>query len=165
MTITFTCPHCGGHQLQQLRQAIHRTEVKITTALNGQLVDTPIGVVEELRGPVLGYRCRECRYPDIQNHDENGGFFWNTPDDVHAAGCLAISSEHHSPHRCMICLKDGTMEPVVVKSSPSGTLSPKERNIILTRRGVREGVLLCETDAGIGAFSCSNWEGVAYETL
>lgn len=57
------------------------------------------------------------------------------------------------------------MEPVVVKSSTSGTLSPKERNIILTRRGVREGVLLCETDAGIGAFSCLNWEGVAYETL
>lgn len=165
MIITFTCPHCGGHQLQQIRQAIHRTEVKITTALNGMLTDTPIGVVEELRGPVLGYRCRKCRYPDIQNHDVCGGFFWNTPEDVHAAGCLTITSEHHAPHRCMICRKDGTMEPIIVESPTSGTLSPDERNIILTRRGIKKGVLLCETDAGIGAFSCTDWEGVEREIL
>lgn len=57
------------------------------------------------------------------------------------------------------------MEPIIVESPTSGTLSPDERNIILTRRGIKKGVLLCETDAGIGAFSCTDWEGVEREIL
>lgn len=76
MTISFLCPHCGGLQLQEIHQAIHRAEVRVTGIPGGQLVATPVGAVEELRGPIPGYRCRNCRYLDIQNHDEKGGGFF-----------------------------------------------------------------------------------------
>ncbi|MDO5470220.1 MAG: hypothetical protein Q4F38_02870 [Akkermansia sp.] len=164
MIISFSCPHCGCHQLHQIRQALHRAEVRITTTTSGQLVPTPIGVVEELRGPILGYRCRKCRYPDNQNHEEGGGFYWPTPEAVHRAGCLTITTDGATVHRCMICHKDGTMEPLIVESDSPGTLSPEQRSKILTRRGVR-GVLLSESDPGITAFACDDWAGVASESI
>jgi hypothetical protein len=160
MIISFLCPHCGGHQLQEIRQAIHRAEVRVTGTPGGQLVATPVGAVEELRGPILGYRCRNCRYPDIQNHEEKGGFFWPTPAEVHAAGCLTITTEQTTPHRCMICHKDGRMEPLLVAATSSGPLTAAERSKIISRRGLRGAILLCETDPGIAAFACTNWEGV-----
>lgn len=164
MIISFTCPHCGGHQLHQIRQAIHRAEVKLTTTQSGQVQATPIGVVEELRGPILGYRCRSCRYPDIQNHEESGGFFWPTPESVHAAGCLIITDTHPEPRRCMICHKDGKMEPLLVESA-APTLSATERHKLLARRNIKGAVLLCESDPGIAAFACTDWQGVDVERL
>ncbi len=159
MIISFTCPHCGSHQLQQIRQAIHRTEVTLTTTQSGQVQATPTGVVEELRGPILGYRCRKCRYPDNQNHDDKGGFFWRTTEAIHAAGCLTITDKTTHPHRCMICYKDGRMEPLLVETA-SEALNAAERNKLLTRRGIKNAVLLCETDNGIAAFSETDWQGV-----
>ena len=165
MTITFTCPHCGGHKLQQIRQVIHRTEVNISAAPTGELIPAAIGVVEELRGPVLGYRCRNCRYPDINNHEESNGFFWTTPQSVHSAGALAIGQEPAAPQRCMICHKDGRMEPLLVETGTTAPLSTSQRNKVLTRRGVRGGVLLCESDPGIAAFACTDWQGIDSEIL
>ena len=160
MYITFTCPNCGGHQLQQLQQAIHRTEVHVSASTSGKLMPTPCGVVEELRGAVLGYRCRTCRYPDRQNHEQDGGFYWNTLEQVHTAGCLIISETCTTPQRCMICHEDGCMEPIIVESDHPGSLSTTERSKILTERGKRGAILLCETDPGIGAFSCASWDDV-----
>lgn len=164
MIITFTCPHCNGHQLQQIRQAMHRTEVKLTTTQSGQLQATPIGVVEDLRGPILGYRCKKCRYPDTVNHEDSGGFFWPTPEAVHEAGCLTISDTYAKPHRCMICHKDGRTEPLLVESAAS-TLTATERTQILSRRGLKGAVLLCESDPGIVAFACTDWQGVDTENI
>lgn len=93
MNITFTCPRCGSHNLHQISKAIHRAEVKIVTTPSGELVPHSTGIVEELQGDVLGYRCSQCRYPDIRNHDKNGGFNWPTPDDIRNAGCLDIPQE------------------------------------------------------------------------
>ena len=160
MTISFLCPNCGGHQLQEIRQAVHRAEVRVTSSPTGQLIATPVGAVEELRGPIMGYRCRKCRYPDRQNHDESGGFFWPTPEAVHAAGCLSITTEQSVPHRCMICHKDGSMEPLLIAAGHPGSLTAAERSKILSRRGLRGAVILCESDPGIAAFACTNWEGV-----
>ncbi|MBQ4613873.1 MAG: hypothetical protein IJB31_02980 [Akkermansia sp.] len=160
MYITFTCPNCGGHQLQQLQQAIHRTEVKVTTSPSGKLNPAPSGVVEELRGPILGYRCRNCRYPDTRNHDTGGGFFWNTLEQIHNAGCLVITEESTEPQRCMICHKDGHMQPLIVESATPGPLSATDRSKILATRALRGAVLLCESDPGIGSFSCTSWDGV-----
>lgn len=165
MIITFTCPHCGGHQLQQIRQAIHRSEVKLTTANNGELQATPLGVVEELRGPVLGYRCKNCRYPDIKNHEEKGGFYWGSPAEVHQAGCITIAEQGSTPHRCMICHKDGRMEPLLVESNQGGTLSSAQRIKILARRGNKGAVLICESDPGIAAFSSIDWHGIDSERV
>ena len=63
------------------------------TTPGGELVPHSAGIVEELQGDVLGYRCSRCRYPDIRNHDNNGGFNWLTPEDIRAAGCLDIPTE------------------------------------------------------------------------
>lgn len=160
MYITFTCPNCGGHQLQQLQQAIHRTEVKVSASPSGKLIPSPSGVVEELRGAILGYRCRNCRYPDTRNHEHSGGFFWSTLEHVHSAGCLRISETSTEPHRCMICHKDGLMQPLIVESATPGPLPAAERSKLLSARGLRDAVLLCESDPGIGAFSCTSWDDV-----
>lgn len=160
MIITFTCPHCGSHQLQQIRQTIHRTEVKVTTTESGELQASPIGVVEELRGPVLGYRCKNCRYPDIRNHETQNGFYWQNPEAVHEAGCLSITDKLKTPLRCIICHADGTVEPVLVNCNNKTTLAPAERARILTMRGEKDAVIVCETDPGISTFAGTDWLGI-----
>lgn len=160
MIITFTCPNCGSHQLQQIRQTIQRTEVKVTTTSGGELKTSPIGVVEELRGPVLGYRCRSCRYPDIRNHEDKSGFYWQKPEDVHEAGCLVITDGVNTPQRCMICYADGTVEPILYDGNGKATLTAEERSRILEARGATNAVLISEADPGISAFSGTDWQGV-----
>lgn len=51
------------------------------------------------------------------------------------------------------------MEPLLVETA-SEALSAAERNKLLTRRGIKNAVLLCETDNGIAAFSGTDWQGV-----
>ena len=52
------------------------------------------------------------------------------------------------------------MEPLLVAAPSSGPLTAAERSKIISRRGLRGAILLCETDPGIAAFACTNWEGV-----
>lgn len=160
MFITFTCPHCHGHRLQQIKQAIHRAEVNVTTASDGRLTAKPMGVIEELNGPVLGYRCRDCRYPDIRNHEDNGGFYWQTIEDVHAAACITIEEGVQHTQRCMICMADGKMEPILIGVNSEGPLSHKQRVKILEERNLKNAVLICESDPGIQAFTAMDWQGI-----
>ena len=163
MIITFTCPNCGCQQLTQIRQTIHRAEVKLSTGPSGEMVATPVGVDEKLPGPILGYRCSRCRYPDNQNHDESGGFFWNELAQVQAAGVCDSTDKVLKLHHCMICHGNGRTQPLVVKSA--GSLSLRQRQQVLSKHGVTHGVLLCEGDPGIGTFEKIDWNSADCEEI
>lgn len=65
-----------------------------------------------------------------------------------------------TPQRCMICMADGKMEPLLIGVNAEGPLSPEQRAKILEERNLKNAVLICETDPGIQAFTAMDWQGI-----
>ena len=86
--ILFTCPVCGGHELMLIQRAVHRDLISLLKTEDGKWVIKRDGPGQELTGEVSGYRCSSCRYPDVPNHDDSEGFYWQTLEHVEAAGVL-----------------------------------------------------------------------------
>ena len=106
--VVFTCPSCGCHELMSIQQAVHRTPVSVRQTVNGGWITVPRGDTEELHGSTLGYRCARCRYPDVPNHDDFNGFYWQRMEQVAAVGALASFALPQSSHIVsIICRTDG----------------------------------------------------------
>lgn len=144
--IIFTCPACGSHELMSIQQAVHRTPITLMRTAGGEWSGIPSGSIQELRGSTLGYRCASCRYPDIPNHDTNGGFHWQTLDHVAAAGVLSTPGDAPLPSiTATICQPDGTTRRITLTPPHPGTLTVPERSAILAAHHAPAGsVLLVE---------------------
>ena len=86
--VVFTCPSCGCHELMSIQLAVHRTPVSVRQTKNGGWAAAPCGNTQELLGSTLGYRCARCRYPDVPNHDDFNGFYWQRMEQIAAVGAL-----------------------------------------------------------------------------
>lgn len=144
--ITFTCPVCGSHELMSIQQVVHRTPITLVRTAGGEWSAIPSGSIQELRGSTLGYRCASCRYPDIPNHDTNGGFHWQTLDHVAAAGVLSTPGDAPLPNiSATICQPDGITRRITLTPPHVGTLTIHERAAILAAHHAPAGsVLLME---------------------
>ena len=130
----------------RIQQAVHRTPITIMRADNGEWSSLPGGSIQELHGSTLGYRCANCRYPDVPNHDTNDGFHWQTLDHVAAAGVLSTPGDAPLPARtATICQPDGTTRRITITPPHPGTLTIHERAAILAAHHAPAGsVLLAE---------------------
>ncbi len=110
--IIFTCPVCAGHELQQIQQAVHRIPITLHRSKNGEYTATTIGSVQELKGRILGYRCAHCRYPDVPNHEDADGFYWQSIDDITAAGALTTQENTpcRAPQKSALCAEGEASE-------------------------------------------------------
>ena len=107
--VVFTCPSCGCHELMSIQQAVHRTPVSIHQRENGGWSAVPHGNTQELHGSTLGYRCARCRYPDVPNHDDFNGFYWQRMEQIAAVGALACPDFPQPSHiASIICHPDGS---------------------------------------------------------
>jgi hypothetical protein len=130
----------------RIQQAVHRTPITIMRADNGEWSSLPGGSIQELHGSTLGYRCANCRYPDVPNHDTNDGFHWQTLDHVAAAGVLSSPEDVSQPTiTATICQPDGTTRRITLTPPHPGTLTIHERAVILAAHHAPAGsVLLAE---------------------
>ncbi len=145
--IIFTCPVCGSHDLMQIQQAVHRVCIDLTRGKDGGWLPAAMGEVQELKGRTLGFRCAQCRYPDVPNHEDADGFYWQTLNQVAAAGVLQDSAASSAPvdMTCIICQPDGKTRRITQTLPHCGTLSVTERQTILDAHGAPAGsVLLVE---------------------
>lgn len=139
--IIFTCPICGGHSLMQIQQAVHRTPISLARSADGEWSTAPTDRTQELRGRVLGYRCSQCRYPDVPNHEDADGFYWQTPEQILAAGVLS-TPVGDLPAVFTICQADGTTRRITHTPPHPGTLSIAERATILAAHHAPVGSVL-----------------------
>lgn len=82
----------------QIQQAVHRDSINLWRTAGGKWEVKCEGQGQELAGEVSGYRCAQCRYPDVPNHDDSEGFYWKTLEHVDAAGTLTRCGKSQSPH-------------------------------------------------------------------
>lgn len=149
MKIVFTCPVCGCHDLMQIQQAVHRMPIEVTCSHEGEWSSEVVGAVQELKGRTLGYRCAHCRYPDVPNHEDAGGFYWQTLNQAADAGALRRLAERTPPPAIfIICYPNGKTRQVTQIPPHSGLLSVEERQEILATHSAPFGsVLLMEGDS------------------
>lgn len=141
--IIFTCPACGSHELMSIQQAVHRTPITLMREASGEWSSLPSGSIQELHGSTLGYRCARCRYPDVPNHDTQGGFHWQTLDHVAAAGVLSTPENEPLPARdATICQPDGTTRSITLTPPHPGSLTIPERAAILAAHHAPAGSVL-----------------------
>ena len=144
--IIFTCPVCGSHELMQIQQAVHRVRIDLARNKDGGWLSVSMGEGQEIKGHTLGFRCARCRYPDVPNHEDSDGFYWQTLDHVAAAGVL---NDFAAPLtvKCIICQPDGRIRYITQVPPHGGSLSVAERQAILTAHGAPRGsVLLLESE-------------------
>ena len=158
-SIHFTCPQCGGHQLMLVEQALHRYVIQsLEISSEGRVTVAQKTLVDDLCGDPLGYRCADCRYPDAKNHESADNFSWLGLEDVQTSGAITTkSSKGLNKQKCMICLPDGTMTPVLACTMHSQALTLEERQRVLSLSQITQGVLICQSDKGIGSLTCSSW--------
>ena len=149
-SIIFACPACGNHELMRIEQAVLRTPVALSSGTDTPWVALPSGPVQELKGRTLGYRCARCRYPDVPNHEDADGFYWQSLEQVAAAGVLSLpESEGAQPARVfMICQPDGITRRITHVPPHSGLLSITERAAILSAHGAPAGSVLLTAEEG-----------------
>lgn len=142
--IIFTCPVCGSHELMQIQQAVHRAPIGLTRRNDGEWLYESEGSVQELKGRTLGFRCGRCRYPDVPNHEDSDGFYWQTLNHVASAGVLRDASSPSAPVNvtCIICQPDGKTRRITQALPHCGTLTVSERQTILAAHGAPEGAVL-----------------------
>ena len=127
----------------RIQQAVHRTPITIMRADNGEWSSLPGGSIQELHGSTLGYRCANCRYPDVPNHDTNDGFHWQTLDHVAAAGVLSTPGDAPLPAiSATICQPDGTTRSITLTPPHPGILTVPERAAILAAHHAPAGSVL-----------------------
>ena len=145
--IIFTCPACGGHELMQIQQAVHRIPIDLQRTADGEWEALPVGSTQELKGRTLGYRCARCRYPDVPNHEDSDGFYWQTPEQIATSGALTgfAPQQAASISAFTICQPDGTTRCITLTPPHPGTLTVPERAAILAAHHAPAGsVLLME---------------------
>ena len=136
----------------KIQQAVHRIPIRLGYSESGEWCAAPAGSVQELTGRVLGYRCAHCRYPDVPNHEDSDGFYWQSLDAVNAAGVLQTAGKHSASVPCgfTICQPDGTTRRIMHTASRSGDLTIEERAAILQAHGAPVGsVLLRDSELGL----------------
>lgn len=146
--IIFTCPVCGSHELMQIQQAVHRVHISLARGEGGMWQTNTVGEVQELTGRILGYRCAQCRYPDVPNHEDNDGFYWQTLQQIDEAKVLhaPLSPVTPEPITCIICQPDGCAQHIRLIPPHGGTLSLSERQEILTAHNAPSGSVLLVED-------------------
>lgn len=150
--IIFTCPACGSHELMSIQQAVHRTPITLMRTAGGEWSGIPSGSIQELHGCTLGYRCASCRYPDVPNHEDADGFYWQTLDAVSAAGVLSKLDDSSAllHGRFTICQPDGTTLRITHAAPHAGALSIAERAAIQKAHDAPAGsVLLSDSEMGL----------------
>ncbi|MEG0837857.1 MAG: hypothetical protein RSF35_08020 [Akkermansia sp.] len=165
--IRFTCPKCGSPRLMLVESALHRYSVQeLVSDRQGYLCVIVKERVDDLCGDELGYRCMDCRYPDCHHGETIDGFLWKTLKDVQSAGAISWPGGMEMvEHKCMICLPDGNMTPLIVEIAHPGLLSSDERRLVLEQEQVEGGFLISQSDTGIRTLSCSNWKCVKHYVL
>lgn len=160
--ISFTCPNCGGHQLLMVEIALSRFDIlELCLDENQQLRITEKIPSDSLRGEVLGYRCKSCRYPDANKADLGKSFGWTTMDSLLQAGAITWQGyDDKVEHKCMLCQDDGSMTPLLVTVNHPGRLTAKDRDSVIMREGLERAILICQSDPGIKAFDCKSWSHV-----
>ncbi len=160
--ILFTCPACGGSQLLLLENSLNRFDVLQLCVDDNEKIHLAESLLRDsLQGEILGYRCKACRYPDSNKPEGASTFSWPSLDAIVKAGAISWQGyQSKVEHKCMLCLPNGTLKPLVVAVDHPGKLSPEERQLIIEREQHQHAVLLCQTDPGIKSFDCKNWNSV-----
>ncbi len=146
--VVFTCPSCGCHELMIIQQVVHRTPVSLQQTENRGWTVVPRGNTQELHGSTLGYRCSRCRYPDVPNHDDFNGFYWQRPEQIAVVGAVSFPVSSCIPHEDgIICHPDGTTRRIMLRREGNKQLTITERSRILAEYDAPEGsILLAEEE-------------------
>ncbi|MEG0025598.1 MAG: hypothetical protein RR719_09680 [Akkermansia sp.] len=164
--IRFTCFKCGCHQLMLSESAMHRYEVQVME-LDGQGYLSVVSKkrVDDLCGDTLGYCCLNCRYPDCHHGAVSDGVLWGTLSEVQSAGAISWTGRVRVEHKCMICLSDGNMTPLIVEVAHPGLLSVDERRLVLQQEQIENGLIISQLDPGIKSLECPNWKHVKHHSV